>query len=204
MNISRNTTLSTVLLLASSVSAGAGAQTLSGGRLVAALQRGGYVIVMRHASSPIQPPDKNAAEPDNAKDERQLDDHGKANATEMGNALRRLKIPIGQVFSSPTYRALETIRYAKLPEAHTVPELGENGASMRGASNTQADWLRQRVKDFPAGTDTLLVTHYPNLKAAFSRDTANLGDGEALIFGPDGHGGATLVARVKIEDWAKL
>jgi hypothetical protein len=33
---------------------------------------------------------------------------------------------------------------------------------------------------------------------------SGLADGEALIFGPDGKGGATLVARVKIEEWPGL
>lgn len=123
---------------------------------------------------------------------------GKDDATQMGNALRRLKIPIGEVLSSPTYRALETARYAKLPDPRTAPELGENGASMQGVTAAQAEWLRNHVKEFPKGTNTLLVTHYPNLKAAFPQDAANLCDGEALIFGPDGKGGAILIARVKI------
>jgi len=37
-------------------------------------------------------------------------------------------------------------------------------------------------------------------------DNANLdlADGEALIFAPDGKGGATMVARVKIEEWPQM
>jgi hypothetical protein len=31
-----------------------------------------------------------------------------------------------------------------------------------------------------------------------------LGDGETLVLSPDGRGGVTLVARVKITDWIKL
>lgn len=198
----RLTTLTCVMAL--SVAASSPAQTLNGPKLVEALQHGGYVIVMRHASSPMQAPPKDAANPDNPGDERQLDDAGKAAATQMGEALRELKIPIGEVLSSPTYRALETIRYAKLGQARTVPELGENGGSMQGASNTQAEWLRHQVTEFPTGTNTVLVTHYPNLTAAFPEDARGVGDGEALIFGPDGKGGATLVARVKMDEWAKL
>ena len=56
----------------------------------------------------------------------------------------------------------------------------------------------------PKGTNTLLVTHNPNLIAAFPRDAVSMADGEALVFGPDGRGGATLIARVKIEEWSKL
>lgn len=191
-------------VVALTIAVGAGAQTLSGPKLVEALQHGGYVIVMRHASSPMQPPSKEAANPDNTGDERQLDDAGKTAAKQMGDALRALRIPVGEVLSSPTYRALETIRYAGLGQARTVPELGENGKSMQGASNEQAEWLRHQVTEFPKGTNTILVTHYPNLTAAFPDDARGVGDGEALVFGPDGKGGAVLVARVKMDEWARL
>lgn len=50
------------------------AQTLSGQALVAALREGGYVIVMRHASSPREEPDERTANADNVNRERQLDD----------------------------------------------------------------------------------------------------------------------------------
>jgi hypothetical protein len=46
------------------------AQSLSGEPLVKALQKGGYIVVMRHTSSPRDMPDKQAANPDNVKPER--------------------------------------------------------------------------------------------------------------------------------------
>ena len=78
------------------------AQTLAGDALVKALRQGGYVLVLRHTSSPRDAPSKATANPDNVKLERQLDETGRATATAMGNALRRLKIPIGSV--SPVRR----------------------------------------------------------------------------------------------------
>src|SRR5579883_855155 len=87
------------------------AQTLQGDALLKLMRRGGYILVMRHASSPREVPDKQTANPDNAKPERQLDAEGRASAGAMGKALRDLKIPIGEVLSSPTYRALETVKY---------------------------------------------------------------------------------------------
>ena len=45
------------------ISGTASAQTLSGEALVKALRQGGYVIVMRHASSPREAPDKQTANP---------------------------------------------------------------------------------------------------------------------------------------------
>ena len=187
--------LAAVMLLAGVVHA----QALQGDGLVKALRQGGYVIVMRHTSSPREVPDKKAANADNVKPERQLDEEGRTTATAMGKALRDLKIPVGEVFTSPTYRALETIKYAQLGKAQPVAELGENGQSMQGGTEAQAVWLRNAVTKFKAGTNTILVTHFPNIRAAFPQLT-DVADGEALVYGPDGKGGATLMARVKIEE----
>jgi phosphohistidine phosphatase SixA len=191
------------LIAALLLTAAAHAQTLEGDALVQALRKGGYVIVMRHTSSPREVPDKKSANPDNTKPERQLDAEGRATATAMGKALRDLKIPVGEVFSSPTYRALETVKYARLGTPKPVPELGDNGQSMAGGTEAQAAWLRKKVPQFPSGTNTILVTHFPNIRAAFPQLT-DVADGEALVYGPDGKGGAALLARIKIEEWPKL
>ena len=181
----------------------AGAQTLSGNDLVKALQKGGYVVLMRHASSPMQVPDKATANPDNTTPERQLDAEGRATSTAMGKAIHDLKIPIGQVFTSPTYRARETVKYAQLGTPMPVPELGDNGRSMQGGTEAQAQWLRKKVTEFPSGTNTVLVTHFPNIRGAFP-DLAMVADGEAVIWGPDGKGGAKILGRIKIEEWPGL
>ena len=192
--------LSRILGAATLLLAGtASAQQLQGDALTKALRQGGYVIVMRHASSPREVPDKQSANPDNVKPERQLDQEGRATATAMGKALRDLKIPVGSVFTSPTYRALETIRYAQLGNPQPVPELGENGQSMQGGTAAQAAWLKKKVTEFPKGTNTLLVTHSPNISLAFPDASANLAEGEALVFSPSG-----VVARIKIEEWPRM
>jgi len=175
-------------------------QQLQGDALVKALRQGGCVIVMRHASAPLAAPDKSSANPDNVKIERQLDPEGRASATAMGKAVRELNLPVGTVYSSPTYRALETVRYAQFGNPQAIPELGDNGKSMQGGTEAQAAWLRKKVTESPQGTNMLIVTHMPNMARAFPDATKGLADGEALVFGP----GGTVLARVKIEDWPKL
>ncbi len=192
------------LLLALLVAMPASAQSLSGSALVQALRHGGYVIVMRHTSSPRDVPDRQTANPDNTRPERQLDAEGRATAAAMGKAFRDLGIPIGVVLSSPTYRALETIRYAQFGTPKTFPELGDNGQSMQGGTEAQAAWLREQVGQFPVGTNTLIVTHLPNLTGAFPDAASGMADGEALIFGRDGNGGTHVVGRVKIGDWSAM
>jgi len=115
-----------------------------------------------------------------------------------------LKIPVGDVFTSPTYRVMETVRLAQLANARPQVELGDGGQSMQGVAQSQAVWLRRKVTQFPSGTNTILVTHQPNMAGAFPQFTAGLVDGEALIFGSDGNGGAALMARVKIEEWPAM
>ena len=178
-------------------------QTLTGEALVASLRAGGHVIVMRHASSPRQTPDKAAANPDNTTLERQLDQTGRSTATAMGQALRRLKITIGEVLTSPTYRARETARLAQLTGATPAEELGDGGQSMQTVAEAQAAWLRKKVAEAPRGTNTILVTHMPNIARAWP-ELADVADGEALVFNPDGKGGARLVGRVRIEAWRQL
>ena len=180
------------------------AQALSGEALVRTLRQGGYVIVMRHASSPREAPDQQTANADNVNRERQLDEAGRASAIAMGKALRELHIPIGEVFTSPTYRALETVRLAQFPNPRTVPELGDGGQSMQGATEAQAGWLQKKVTELPGHANTIVVTHFPNMSRAFPQWTSGLMDGEALIFGSDGKGGSTLIARIKIDEWPRM
>jgi phosphohistidine phosphatase SixA len=182
------------------ISVVADAQVLAGPALIKALQAGGHVIVMRHASSPRDVPA--SPNPDNVPPERQLDEKGRMTATAMGDALRRLKIPIGEVMTSPTYRARETARLARLPSPRSATELGEGPQSMQGSiAPAQTEWLQKRVKEFPKSTNTVLITHVPNVTAAFPGETPAAVEGEAFVFGPDGKGGARLVGRIKIEGW---
>jgi phosphohistidine phosphatase SixA len=179
-------------------------QMLSGSELVSALWHGGCVIVLRHASSPPEAPTKETANPDNAALERQLDQKGRDGAFAMGEALRTLRIPVGTVLSSPAYRAIETARTAQLGSVKTYAELGDGGQSMQGATDAQVAFLQKRVADLPARTNTVIVTHQPNIARAFPSVAADLTDGEALVFGTDGKGGSILIGRVKIEDWPHL
>jgi phosphohistidine phosphatase SixA len=177
----------------------ASAQMLAGEGLIKALRQGGYVIVMRHASSPREVPTKQTADAGNVKLERQLDEAGRAGSVAMGRALRDLKIPVGEVLTSPTYRALATVRLAQLANPRAQTELGDGGQSMQGVADTQVGWLRERVTHLPAGSNTIIVTHMPNISRAFPAWGA-VEDGEAVIVGSGGR----VVGRIKIDEWPRL
>jgi phosphohistidine phosphatase SixA len=182
------------------------ADELAGPALVNALRHGGYVLVMRHASSPFEVPDKSAADPENVTVERQLDEAGKTTSTSMGKALKTLGVPIGEVDSSQTFRALQTAKYADLPHPKPVAELTEGAQGMTAdESKARAAWLTHAAASVPrAGTNTVLITHTPNIPAAFSDKGKDIKAGETMVFQPDGKGGTSLVARVTIDEWPKL
>jgi phosphohistidine phosphatase SixA len=178
------------------------AQPLTGTALIDALKGGGYVLVMRHANSPAMPPDKAAADPENTELERQLDATGRESARAMGTAFKALGIPVGEVFTSPTYRARLTVRLAGFGTAKILHELDEGAAGMAAnAEKAKADFLRAKSTEAPrAGTNTILVSHAPNIQAAFGKDAEGVASGETLVFRP----GTGLVARLKIDEWPKL
>jgi phosphohistidine phosphatase SixA len=197
-------TLMVVLLALVLIPAPARAQELlTGSALVAALKRGGYVVVLRHASSLREVPNERTAHPDNTARERQLDEAGRAAAGAIGKALRDLAIPIRGVLSSPTYRALETVRLAQWQNPQIVPELGDRGQSMQGVTEADGAWLRNRVTQFANDSNTILVTHLPNITRAFPQHASGVADGDALVFGPSGDG-AAVVAHIKVADWLTL
>lgn len=180
-------------------------QGLDDGALVDALRQGGYVIVMRHASSPRERPDAQSVAVGNTDRDRQLDEEGRETARSMGAALRQLEIPVGDVLSSPTFRALETAQLLDLAQAEPVTELGEGGQGMQEDSEgIRSAWLRAKAGERPRdGTNHLMITHFPNLVGTFGDAAADIADGESLIIEPKG-GNAVVVGRVKIEEWSQL
>jgi hypothetical protein len=80
-------------------------------------------------------------------------------------------------------------------------ELSNEG--MRESSAEYGAWLLAKTLQKPAVGNLLLITHQPNIHAAFP-DIEGLEDGEALIFAPDKGAAPVLRARIKIGDWASL
>jgi hypothetical protein len=79
----------------------ASAQSLTGDALVKALREGGYVIVMRHASSPREVPNKQTANPDNVKLERQLDEAGRAGSSRWDARCAISRFPLVKYSPAP-------------------------------------------------------------------------------------------------------
>jgi phosphohistidine phosphatase SixA len=179
------------------------AQAVPPEQLVALMRKGGLVLIVRHASSPQELPTEASANADNVKLERQLDEAGRSGSIAMGQALRALKVPIGDVLTSPAYRAMETVRLAQFSKPSLIAELGEAPEGMQGVSEAQAAFLRTRVAQKPRTGNTLIVTHNPNLTRAFPGWGSTVAQGETVVVRPDGVGIA-VIGRIKIDEWSLL
>lgn len=176
------------------------AQTLSPPALVPVLQEGGMVVVMRHASSPRQVPDVAHAADGNKTLERQLDAQGLMQATDFGEALERLGIRFSRVGTSPAFRARETANHAGLRVILVYDELGNEG--MRESGEEKAAWLRQQTAKTPTADNVLLITHGPNIGAAFP-GVGPTQEGEALVFNPAVSNNIPI-GRIPITAWPML
>jgi len=191
-------------LLALGWSLAASAQ--SGADVVSALRAGGTVIVLRHGATNPDQADTSPLDPADRTKQRHLNDNGRAAAKAMGEALRTLKVPVGQVTTSVFYRAVETGQLLGFGEVTTTLDITEGGLVVSpNENNRRAAALKKfAATPPPAGTNVILVTHKPNILDAFGKDWFDVREGEASILKPDGNGGFTVVTRVQAADWAKL
>lgn len=174
--------------------------------LVAALQKGGYVIYMRHPKTHADQADTDPLKLENVKAQRQLTDEGRTQAQAAGKAWRDLRIPVDQVISSRFYRAQEAAKLLGIGEVVTSTDISEGGLVVTpNENNRRTRALRQLLGTPPAaGKNTVLVGHKPNLVDAAGKDLLDIGEGESAVFQPLGGGKFKLVGRVPIDKWGRL
>jgi phosphohistidine phosphatase SixA len=173
---------------------------------LSALRAGGHVIVFRHGNTYPDQADTDPLHLDNVAKQRQLNDQGRALAQSIGEALHKLKIPVGQVQTSLFQRAADTGTLLGFGAVTRTADLAEGGLVVTSIENNRrAQALRKLAATAPpAGTNLVIVTHKPNLLDAFGKDWFEVREGEASVFRPDGNGGYTLVTRVQASDWTKF
>jgi len=181
-------------------------QSPSSTEWIAALRGGGHVIVFRHGATYPDQADTNPLDMKDVKHQRQLNDQGRAVAKDVGEAMRKLKIPVGKVITSQFQRAVETGKLLGFGAVTSTPDISEGGLVVPpNENNRRAQAFKTLVSTAPpAGSNVVLVTHKPNILDALGKDFFDVREGEALILKSDGKGGYTPVARVQAADWAKL
>jgi phosphohistidine phosphatase SixA len=186
------------------------------------MRLGGYVVVLRHGLTGSDASKDAMANPARNIDpkadmmsapaksgptaERQLSEQGRAQAKMVGETMRKLKLPVGLVVTSPLQRAVDTGKLLGFGDGIVNTDLAEAGAAVSPEENRRrAAALRQLVSLHPpADNNLVIVTHKPNILEAFGKDWSDVREGEASVFEPDGKGGFKLIVRVQASEWAAL
>ena len=173
--------------------------------IVQDLRAGGLVIVLRHGATFPDQADTDPLNFENTAAQRNLNDKGKALAKDFGDALRQVGVPVGAVYTSKYNRAYETAVLAGFKNIEKTADLTEGGLVVTPNENARrAKAFLARIGTPPAsGTNTILITHQPNIVAALGKDWFDVKEGEASIFRPE-NGGYKVLARVQMDEWPRI
>ena len=177
--------------------------------LVSSLKDGGYVIVFRHGATDDSQKDVYPFKFDDMSAQRQLNEKGRELARELGAALKKLGVPIGEVYTSRLNRAVETGKLLGAKEVSRLDELTDSGAGSVSAmanpdgKNAKAGRAVRDLVNAPpkAGLNNLAVTHKTNVADAFGKEFSDIREGEALVYKTSSSGPAVLIARVQPSEW---
>ena len=171
-----------------------------------ALRQGGHVIVFRHGATFSDQADTDPLNPANVAQQRQLNDQGRALARSIGESMRKLRIPVGQVHTSMFQRAVDTGTLLGFGDVKPSPDITEGGLVVSPNENNRRGAALRKLAGQPpiAGTNVVIVSHKPNIMDAFGKDWFDVREGEASVFRPDGNGGHALIVRVQASEWSKL
>jgi phosphohistidine phosphatase SixA len=174
------------------------------------LKQGGFVIVIRHGrtnESQAFPRDESPTNLASCSGQTMLTEVGQDQARAIGVAFRNAGVPVGKVLGSGLCRALETGRLAFGRVEPSDALLIESFVPVAGAPvpppwPQRVEKMKEMIATVPeTGTNTVLITHFPNIKAALG---IQINFGDAAIVKPDGRGGVAVVGKILSRDWPSL
>jgi hypothetical protein len=165
--------------------------------LLTQLRQGGYVLFLRHTSTDFSQDDSRMKSFADCATQRNLTDQGRAEARALGEHVKRLKIPIGEVLASPFCRTMETARLA-FGKARPTNEV--RGGPLSADDPKRYEPLRLLLGTKPAaGTNTVLSSHGNPFRAVAG--PPYLAEGEIAVVRPEGGEKFSVIARIRLTDW---
>jgi phosphohistidine phosphatase SixA len=147
----------------------------------AALREGGHIILMRHATAPGvgDPPNFRLGD---CSTQRQLSGVGRAQAEDIGVALRERGVKADRVLTSAWCRCVDTAELMDLGPVEVFEPL--NSFFRAGdAAARQTEAVRKLIGDWKGPGTLVLVTHQVNVTALTDVFPAS---GEMVVLRPDG------------------
>lgn len=167
--------------------------------LIRALQQGGHVLYLRHASTEKKA-DADEVNFDDCATQRNLDDRGRRAAKAIGDGMARLRIPIVEVLSSPFCRTRDTALIA-FGRARIDVVLTSRGQPDSAEERARLPDIRRLLSLRPAAGNLVLVGHSPAMDRLAQ---IHVDEGEMAIFRPLGDGRFEVLGRIRAEHWPGL
>ncbi len=168
------------------------------------LQHGGFILYLRHGQTDTSRPDRlPKVDFNDCTTQRPLNEDGRRTSTMIGRALRKNRIPIGEILVSPYCRALDTATLA-FGKDYTVD------AGLAYSSNLTTEEKAPLLKvlrhllttPVPLGSNRVIVAHAPNLADLIGYFIAP--EGTVAIFRPGREGEPEYVASIPPQRWQTL
>jgi phosphohistidine phosphatase SixA len=171
-------------------------------RIATTLQQGGNVVFFRHATTDMLATDQRPlTDLNDCSKQRNLSPSGVAISKEIGEAIRQLGMPIGDVLVNPYCRCMDTARYA-FGRATARPDLYVQRTEQGWVPDVANEELKKLIATPPpAGVNTVLVGQIFNVQRTLGLTPT---EGEAIVFRPDGKGGYQLVGQLTATQWGDL
>jgi len=165
--------------------------------VVGRLRAGGFVLYLRHTSTDFSQNDARMTSYLDCSAQRNLTDKGREEARALGEHIKRLKIPIGEVLASPFCRTMETARLA-FGKATATNEV--RGGPTRTDDPTRYAALRKLLSQKVAKGENLVISSHGNPFHAVA-GPPYLAEGEIAVVQPEGDERFSVIARIRLTDW---
>jgi phosphohistidine phosphatase SixA len=175
-------------------------EMMDAGQLVPLLQKGGYILIMRHERTEIPSRDDDYSKPaTDCMAQRNLSVAGYAGAVETGKALAALNIPIGKVLASPMCRGMDTARMAFGKVEPEMRLIHHDNIAGRTPEISGAE-MRALINDLmPGESNIVLVSHIGNINRAINTTPS---EGQISIVKREAGGKITVLGMVMGSDFA--
>jgi phosphohistidine phosphatase SixA len=163
--------------------------------LLSRLREGGYILYLRHTSTDFSQNDSRMTSFEDCASQRNLTDRGRDEARAIGEHVKRLKIPIGEVLASPFCRTMETARLAFGKATATKEARGGPASDEAGRYAGLRRLLSTRISK---GENLVISSHGNPFYAVVG--PPYLAEGEVAVVQPEGER-FSVVARIRLSDW---
>lgn len=172
--------------------------------IIAQLRSGGYVLYMRHGNSDASRPDRVPnVDLNDCSTQRPLTEEGRKVAASVGEAIRKAKIPVGEILVSPMCRTKDSAR-AAFGAGFTVVDHLRYTSNMTDEEKAVMMPQTRALLSGPVHgrVNRVLVAHAPNLMDILGYFPKP--EGTVVVFRPLGDKGFEYVGSIAPRQWAAL